>query len=1212
MRKNLIVLSCLVLCIAVFVLVTTGGSTDESLRKPLSVEREESQDEEMREEKFAPWTADKAAVHQNLLKEYGVDPGAVRGVQTYAGGALTGEWRNRGAKNMPGAFKFTEMLDGTDTIYGVTWNHYAGEYNSKSYIFKGTVYNPKTGTTGDDFVRLNGHWPNRFQKLIALRAEGVTRLTALVENGPVRYTDDDGKTWNSPSGLPAVIQSIAVNRQNNNRMYATDGRSVYESVDMGESYTRLEDFGGDGDAFLYSPRYAVQAGADNLFLAREGTFHQLNSSGTSFTSRGSYSGAHGDKNFSIGGDVRKLYVSENSKYWVSTDTGLSWTQKFPNGNWYGSREGEMSAGKFLCVHPENPDYVIGGYAQPVFSRDGLDTDVSSTAGWGSYQNGTSLGANAYYDRIRFNYHPDFQSSSFFYNASGDLFSSHSTDGGIFVSYGVWNTATETDAYDNGGYSTADFINLTTLGTVCPLIYRDNLFTGYKDETHIIYSTQDQGTQSIIPGTSGDLLDFYQSIGGDGPPLNSADGRHVWKWDRRGTEVWAPVQMYDGAGNMRSAGDINGRFSSSVTFSDNTTVGWVRTAIDHDQPASRMWVLSRRLDRAEVGPDGGMTGHSVSKGTGHQVTALAQAQGTPDKVWFLQEGRVYASDDRGDSFDDGTATPFGKTANRQNIGSGWVLPGDDSWILFAGPSSNDVGAILSTDGGATWTDVTGNFPAGDDFQVGGMVGTPDGKYVFAGTDIGPWVFVVAEQTWYPVGEGAANFNATAMEYISATNTVRFGTWGSGVWDFTVSEEAPDPFITVTAPNGGEVYTPGSEVSLAWNAFTEQDSLQLSLMQEGTVSQEIATVSSQQESYTWNLPADLPAGEYRLRVARTDQALSDLSDSSFTVQDRYLRISEPAEPLRMTAGERVRVRWESNVDSTLAVGLTRQGSWISTISEGDPSVSAGQLLWDVPDTLEEGDYGVRIISKKHTDLTANRDSLLLNRALRELSAASLSSVSADSEEPGREAVLALDGDPQTFWHTEWSAAQPDFPHSLTGAVDTAVTLAGFTYLPRQDGSSNGRMENYRMEIQSAGQWIPVDSGALFSEAAKLAYSFHTPIKGDRFRVTAFSEHGGSHYVSAAEIGLLYVHEESTPVSKSLQKQYRQSGLSVTSGGSVRITLPREAAWGLTVLTPSGRQVLRRSGRDRGMRISLQDAGISSGVYVLRLESSFGSIVRRAEFR
>ena len=783
----------------VFVMLLSGCEQSEETNRPTKAyeEGEESYEEfneEEFEKKMAAWSAEDAANHQmwlNRLQRYAGDKSNTEELESF--GSLSGTWKNRGPNNMPGAFKFCEMLDGTDTIYAVTWNHYSGEYNSKSLIFKGTIYNPTTGTVGDDFEVINHDWPNRFDDLIAFKYNGKTRLVAGIQNGPVYYTDDDGGTWQLSSGLPSSVLSTILNRQDG-KLYTTNGTNVYVSNDGGASFESLQSFGSYGDATLYSPRYDVQPDAEKVYLAREGQFYELNASGTSFTLKGSYSGGHGNNKFSIGGDSRKLYVSENANYWVSTNQGATWTQKYPNGNWYGDRSGKMSAGFKLAVSPENPDHVMGGYAQPIYSMDGLNTDNSTTSGWGNYQNGTNLGANDYYNRIRFNYHPDFQSQQFFYNASGDLFAAGSTDGGVFVSYKVWedHPCDNCGAYDNSGFANAHFININTLGTVCPLIYRDNLFTGYLDEKHINFSTQDQGSQSIIPGTSGELLDFYQSIGGDGPPLSSADGLHVWKWDRRGKQVWAPAQLYDGANNRRSIGATNGLIgqNTSVTFPDNTTVGWVKVHIDHDQPANRMWLLSRDLYRATVS-GGSISGTTVSNSSSYQVAAFAQAHINADEVYYLQEGVVYKSTNRGDSFDAGTNTPFSTTSNKQNIGDGWVLPTNDDWIMFAGPSGNTVGAILSTDGGATWRDVTGNLPYGDDFQVGGMVGTPDGQYVFAGTDLGPYVFEVATETWYPMYTGAAGmFNTTAIEYYEPTNTVRFGTWGAGVMDFTIDDNSPN--------------------------------------------------------------------------------------------------------------------------------------------------------------------------------------------------------------------------------------------------------------------------------------------------------------------------------------------------------------------------------------------------------------------------------------
>lgn len=987
-----------------------------------NVHREKHDKDEL-DLKLAEWTAEDAARQQATLAKY--NPKRKANLQARGDlesfGNLKGRWENRAPYNMPGAFKMAEMLDGTDTIYGVTLNHYSGEYNSKSYIFKGTIYNPNTGTKGDDFVRLTGHWPNRYKNLIAFKLNGKTRLIAGIENGPVYYSDDDANTWTLSTGLPNVLSNTIMNRQDD-RIYTTDGASVYQSQDGGTTFSQLENFGGTGDATLYSPRYDVQQDAESVYLAREGSFYELNSGKNGFDLKGSYSGNHGSNAFSIGGDSRKLYVTEGKRYWSSTNDGATWTEKFPKGNWYGDRNGAMSPGVALAVSPENTDHVCGGYAQPVFSTDGLNTDNSTTSGWGNYQNGTSLSAEDYYNRIRFNYHPDFQAHHFFYNSSSELFSVGCTDGGLFMSYKVWFDHPTTTSYDNSGYANAHFINLNTLNTPCALIYRHNMFTGNQDITHVNYSTQDQGSQSIITGTTGNLLDVYQSIGGDGPPLNSADGSWVWRWQREGGEVWVPAQLYNGT-TRKSVGSVNGdaNANNSTTFTKSTRVGWIQTYIDRDEPDQRMWLLGRRLDRATVSGSS-ISGSSISEGTTHQVCAFTQASGNPNTVWFLQEGIAYKSTNRGDSYDGGTNTPFTKTTNNQNMGSGWVLPGNDNWILFAGPSANNTGAILSKDGGQTWTDVTGDFPSGDDFQVGGMTGTPDGKFVFAGTDVGPFVFDVSQETWHPMfGGSAAMFNTTDIEYIEASKTVRFGTWGSGVWDFTIDDNSP---------------------YLTFNAITNA-----------------TTCDSLLVDWSTNLEG---AGTLKLFEGQTELESWDIED-----------------------------------------------------------ITTAHFSWLIPDgQLVSSDYTIELL----VDNTVYRSlDFSISQPTVTLPSTRLVVASFNSEEntTTRAASMTADGDNTTFWHSAWSGSQPPFPHEIIYHTDTSATWTSFTYLPRQDGSSNGRVKSFEVygSNDNMNNWTLLKAGDLINQTSVQTIEFDNTLNCDYIRFEMLSEQSGAFYASMAEFSLNY---------------------------------------------------------------------------------------------
>jgi len=72
--------------------------------------------------------------------------------------------------------------------------------------------------------------------------------------------------------------------------------------------------------------------------------------------------------------------------------------------------------------------------------------------------------------------------------------------------------------------------------------------------------------------------------------------------------------------------------------------------------------------------------------------------------------------------------------------------------------------------------------------------------------------------------------------------------------------------------------------------------------------------------------------------------------------------------------------------------------------------------------------------------------------------------DSEEnfaEGDPADNAIDGKPDTFWHTLWSAPHPSHPHTLVIDLGAVQTIAGLRLLPRQD-SPNGRIKDYRLYL------------------------------------------------------------------------------------------------------------------------------------------------------
>ena len=135
-----------------------------------------------------------------------------------------------------------------------------------------------------------------------------------------------------------------------------------------------------------------------------------------------------------------------------------------------------------------------------------------------------------------------------------------------------------------------------------------------------------------------------------------------------------------------------------------------------------------------------------------------------------------------------------------------------------------------------------------------------------------------------------------------------------------------------------------------------------------------------------------------------------------------------------------------------------------------------------------------------------------------------VAVDSQETAGEnnsAANAIDGNSATFWHTRWNEDLA-LPHFITVDLGKSHRIAGFTYLPRQDGTINGTVENYRFETSADGtNWTTnIVSGtfANIQNNPSLQEVSFAPVNARFFRFTALKEVNGNGWTSAAEISVV----------------------------------------------------------------------------------------------
>jgi beta-galactosidase len=126
-------------------------------------------------------------------------------------------------------------------------------------------------------------------------------------------------------------------------------------------------------------------------------------------------------------------------------------------------------------------------------------------------------------------------------------------------------------------------------------------------------------------------------------------------------------------------------------------------------------------------------------------------------------------------------------------------------------------------------------------------------------------------------------------------------------------------------------------------------------------------------------------------------------------------------------------------------------------------------------------------------------------------------SDSHEEGRPASNIIDGNPHSFWHTEWSKKVTKHPHEVVVDLGEIYKIAGVKLLPRQDGSENGSIKEFEILLSTDGEaWKPIVKDFL-QEPKKLNFvRFGYNFEGRYVKLIARSSFNGP-WTSLAEFDI-----------------------------------------------------------------------------------------------
>jgi alpha-L-fucosidase len=131
------------------------------------------------------------------------------------------------------------------------------------------------------------------------------------------------------------------------------------------------------------------------------------------------------------------------------------------------------------------------------------------------------------------------------------------------------------------------------------------------------------------------------------------------------------------------------------------------------------------------------------------------------------------------------------------------------------------------------------------------------------------------------------------------------------------------------------------------------------------------------------------------------------------------------------------------------------------------------------------------------------------------------SVDSEAADKPAANAIDSSSATIWETGATAGAGS-PHQITIDLGMVHRIAGFTYLPRQDGSHDGVASSYRLETSTDGRQLTtnINGGGFWNiENNPVLQEARFAAANARFvRFTVLADVGSKGLASAAEISVI----------------------------------------------------------------------------------------------
>ena len=175
------------------------------------------------------------------------------------------------------------------------------------------------------------------------------------------------------------------------------------------------------------------------------------------------------------------------------------------------------------------------------------------------------------------------------------------------------------------------------------------------------------------------------------------------------------------------------------------------------------------------------------------------------------------------------------------------------------------------------------------------------------------------------------------------------------------------ITVTSPNGGESWVPGSNHAITWSSSGGVGSyVKMEVLRGFVVVQTLSSSTPNDGTFGWTISTGLATGtDYRIRItSTTTPSVMDTSNSNFAIESGTagtITVTSPNGGESWVPGSNHAITWSSSggVGSYVKMEVLRGSVVVQTLSSSTPN--DGTFSWTISTGLATGtDYRIRITS------------------------------------------------------------------------------------------------------------------------------------------------------------------------------------------------------------------------------------------------------------